>query len=175
MTARRDDEIAGDVDTSAGRVYTRDTYQREFRNAGQVSDHGLAQSIDQTDRVKQTSTSTRHGRVARAEQLIESYPISVDFDAALYQSDQNFELQGTVHMGQDVVNVRADRTPPPTSAPGCGRSTPMACSSRTDGVTSESDGSSRTKYVGTDDRGRPYHHRIVSEHGQVVRDVVRRG
>jgi hypothetical protein len=42
---------------------------------------------------------------------------------------------------------------------------------RTDGVTSESDGSSTTRYVGTDDRGRPYHHRIVTDHGQVVRDV----
>ncbi|MBE7195977.1 MAG: hypothetical protein INR66_26295 [Gordonia polyisoprenivorans] len=39
---------------------------------------------------------------------------------------------------------------------------------RTNGVTTETDGRSRTTYVGTNDVGRPYHRRIVTKHGQVV-------
>jgi hypothetical protein len=173
VTARRDDETAGYVDTSAGRIYTHDVYQRQFRNAGQVSDHGLVQSIDQSDRVTQSSTSTRHGRVVRDDRLTESYPISVDFNAASYVSDQNFSLQGTVHMGQDVAETQRDgRRPEHRAWNWTVDSTGVLA--RTDGVTSESDGSSKSTYDGTDDRGRPYHHRIVTDHGQVVRDVVHR-
>jgi hypothetical protein len=105
--------------------------------------------------------------------LTESYPISVDFDASSYVSDQNFSLQGTVHMGQDVADVqRAGRRPQFRGWKWTVDSTGVLA--RTDGVTSESDGSSSTAYAGTDDRGRPYYHRIVTDHGQVVRDVVRR-
>jgi hypothetical protein len=173
VTAARNDQIDGYVDTSAGRIYTHDSYRRDFRNVGQVSDHGLVQSIDQTDRVTQSSTSTRHGRVVRAERLAESYPISVDFDASSYVSDQNFALQGTVRMGQNVLDVRRDgRRPKVRGWRWTVDSTGVLA--RTDGVTSESDGSSSTSYAGTDDRGRPYYHRIVTDHGQVARDVVRR-
>jgi hypothetical protein len=173
VTARRNDQIAGYVDTSAGRIYTHDIYQRQFRNDGQVSDHGLVQSIDQSDRVTQSSTSTRHGRVVRDDRLTESYPISVDFNAASYVSDQNFSLQGTVHMGQVVAEMqRGGRRPERRAWKWTVDSTGVLA--RTDGVTSESDGSSRSTYEGTDDRGRPYYHRIVTEHGQVVRDVVHR-
>jgi len=123
--------------------------------------------------VQQSSTSIRHGRVVRADRLLESYPISVDFDAALYQSDQNFELRGTVHMGQDVA--RTHREGGRTEFRGWTWTVDSTgVLARTDGVTSESDGSSSTRYVGTDDRGRPYYHRIVTNHGQIVEDVVHR-
>ena len=168
LTAHRDDVVAGYVDTSAGRIDTRATYERQFRNAGQVSDHGLIQSIDQSDRITQTSVSTRNGREVRDQRLVESYPISVDFSAASYVSDQNFSLEGTVHMAQDVGQVVRE----------AGRSDVRGWTWRVDsngvlaranGVTSESDGSSTTSYAGTDDLGRPYYRRIVTEHGKVVR------
>ena len=44
--------------------------------------------------------------------------------------------------------------------------------SRTNGVTSESDGHSTTSYVGSTDAGRPYWHFITTNHGQVTRDVA---
>jgi hypothetical protein len=167
VTAHRDDVVAGFVDTSAGRIYTRATYGRQFRNAGQVSDHGLVQSIDQSDRIAQTSVSTRNGGVVREERLLESYPISVDFSAASYVNDQNFSLEGTVHMAQDVAQVVRE----------AGRSDARAWTwkvdsngvlARANGVTSESDGGSTTSYAGTDDLGRPYYRRIVTQHGRVV-------
>jgi hypothetical protein len=172
VTARRDDALAGYVDTSAGRIRTHVTYQRQFRNTGQVSDHGLVQSIDQRDRVAQTSVSTRNGRVVRDDRLVESYPVSVDFSAASYVNDQNFSLQGTVHMGQDVASVgRSGGRPEARAWTWVVDSTGVL--SRTSGVTSESDGHSRTSYAGTDDLGRPYYHRIVTQHGLVVTDVER--
>jgi hypothetical protein len=172
VTARRDDALAGYVDTSAGRIRTHVTYQRQFRNTGQVSDHGLVQSIDQRDRVAQTSVSTRNGRVVRDDRLVESYPVSVDFSAASYVNDQNFSLQGTVHMGQDVASVgRSGGRPEARAWTWVVDSTGVL--SRTNGVTSESDGHSSTSYAGTDDQGRPYYHRIVTQHGLVVTDVER--
>ena len=46
--------------------------------------------------------------------------------------------------------------------------------SRTDGVNSESDGSSTSSYVGDDDRGRHYEHYLASNHGLITKNVVRR-
>lgn len=172
VSARRNDVIAGYVDSSAGRVYTRDTYRRQFRNSGQISDHGLVQSIRQTDNVTQSSVSTHDGRTVRSERLNESYPISVGFSAASFVNDQNFSLHGTVAMAQNVADLTRD---------GNGRTRrgwtwkvdSTGVLARSNGVTSEADGSATTLYAGTDDQGRPYFHRIVADHGHIVSNVER--
>jgi hypothetical protein len=171
VTASRSDAIGGYVNTSAGRIYTRDTYRRTYSNGGQVTDNGLVQSIQQTDRVTQSSVSTRGDTVVRSATLAEWYPLSVDFSAASYVDDQNFALQGTVHMGQDVAAVvrEAGRR----TVRGWGWTLDSTGSlARTAGITSESDGHSSTAYAGTDDRGRPYHRSITTNHGRVVTDTA---
>jgi Peptide N-acetyl-beta-D-glucosaminyl asparaginase amidase A len=172
VTAHRNDVIAGYVDSSAGRVYTRDTYLRQFSNSGQVSDHGLVQSIDQTDNVTQSSVSTQDGRTVRSERLVESYPISVDFSAASFVNDQNFTLQGTVDMAQHVTDLTRDGSGQ-TRRGWAWKVDSTGVLARSNGVTSEADGSATTLYAGTDDQGRPYFHRIVADHGQIVSNVER--
>lgn len=170
VTGSRADTVAGYVDTSAGRIVTRDTYHRAYHQTGQVTDNGLVQSIDQSDRVVQTSVSTRGATVVRSASLAESYPISVDFSAALYTDDQNFSLDGTVDMGQDVASAVRD---------GATRTVrgwtwdvdSYGILARSAGVTSESDGHSSTSYTGTDDLGRPYHRAITTDHGRIVTDT----
>ncbi|HEV7203026.1 MAG TPA: peptide-N4-asparagine amidase [Jatrophihabitans sp.] len=170
VTGNRADTVAGYVDTSAGRIDTRDTYRRTYTQSGRVTDNGLVQSIDQTDRVVQSSVSTRGAQVVRSSSLAESYPISVDFSAAQYVDDQNFSLEGTVDMGQDVASVVHD---------GAARAIrgwswdvdSYGILARSAGVTSGSDGHSRTAYAGTDDLGRPYHRAITTDHGRVVTDT----
>jgi hypothetical protein len=170
VTGSRVDTVAGYVDTSAGRIYTRDTYRRAFAQTGQVTDNGLVQSIDQTDRVVQSSVSSRGATVVRSSSLAESYPLRVDFSAAQYVDDQNFSLDGTVSMGQDIASVvRAGGI---SSVRGWTWGVDSyGILARSAGVTSESDGHSSTAYTGTDDLGRPYHRAITSNHGRVVTDT----
>ena len=106
MTARRDDESPA-TSTPRPAGSTPGTPTARYRNRG--SQRRRPRPSSRCRRTPVSRPRRRRGTAGwcAAEQLIESYPISVDFDTALYQSDQNFELQGTVHMGQDVVNVRA--------------------------------------------------------------------
>lgn len=168
-TGQRHDVTAGYLDTSAGRVSSTVTTSRSYHNAGTVSDNGLVQSVQQTDRIGQTSISANRGRIVRSSTSTESYPIEVDFSAADYVNDQNFSLQGTVRMGQTVASSVFD-----------GRHLTVrgwtwtvdssGVLSRVDGVNTESDGHSSTSYLGTDDRGRLYLHRITTNHGRVLTD-----
>ncbi|MGN6413571.1 peptide-N4-asparagine amidase [Flexivirga sp.] len=167
--ARRSDVISGYVDTSAGRVVTTVKTTRDWKNSGSVGDAGMVQHVTQSDAMTTRSVSRVGHRVVRDESLRESYPITVDFSAADYVDDQNFSLHGTVDMTQRVSSFVRD-----------GRQharrgwdwnvTSYGVLARTNGVTSESDGHSTTSYVGTDDTGRPYWHRIATDHGQVVTD-----
>ena len=167
-TAVRHDVTAGYLQTSRGRVVSTVRNDRSWSNAGTVSDNGLVQTVRQCDTIGQRSTSTVGRRLLASSSLIENYPITVDFSAAQYVDDQNFSLTGTVHMGQQVASVLT----------GAGRPVIRAWNwtvdsygilSRAAGVTSASDGHSRTSYLGTDDRGRLYHKTITTDHGRVVR------
>ena len=171
VSGSRHDVIAGYVDTSAGRVYTTTTYRRDYGQTGSVSDGGLVQSIDQTDKVRQTSVSSlgagEKSRVLRHSMLRESYPIAVDFSAASYVDDNNYSLEGWVDMGQQVVSTVAD-----------GRDHAVrhwdwtvdsyGIQGRSDGEISARDGHSRTSYSGTDDVGRHYRRTITTNHGLVT-------
>jgi len=168
-SARRADETAGYVDTSAGRVYTTVKNTRSWRNAGSVSDNGMVQSIDQSDHLSQRSISRVGHHLVRSSSVRESYPISVDFSAANYTDDQNFSLNGTVHMGQQVTSlVRDGRRPMMRHWNWTVDS--YGVLARANGVTSESDGHSTSSYHGTDDLGRPYWHLIRTNHGKVLSD-----
>ena len=167
--AERSDETTGYVDTSAGRVYTTVANGREWQNAGTASDNGLVQSIAQTDRMTQNSTSRIGNRTVRSSTLSESYPITVDASSANYTNDQNFSLTATVHMGQQVDSVVKE------GSSRTARNWDWTVDSygilgRTAGVTSESDGHSSSSYAGKDDAGHPFRHYIETNHGQVLVD-----
>lgn len=167
--ASRRDVLSGYVNTSDGRVFTTAVNGRAWRNSGTLSDNGLVQSITQSDYITQLSASRIGHRVVRSTSLLESYPISVDFSAANYTDDQNFSLNGTVDMGQQVLSVVAQGSKP-TIRGWNWTVKSYGVLARTDGVTSEADGHSKTSYVGTDDRGRPYWHYITTDHGRVLVD-----
>ncbi|MFC6705103.1 peptide-N4-asparagine amidase [Flexivirga alba] len=168
-TARRSDMLSGYVDTLAGRVVTTVNTSRNWSNSGSVGDSGMVQSITQQDAMTTQSVSRIGHRVVRSASLNESYPISVDFSAADYVNDQNFSLNGTVDMTQQVSS--SVRTGSQLVRRGWDWNvTSYGVLARKDGTTSESDGHSTTSYAGTDDNGRPYWHRITTDHGQVVTD-----
>jgi len=168
-TAARADRLSGYVDTSAGRVVTTVNTARRWSNSGSIGDSGLVQSISQRDMMTTKSVSRIGHRVLRSSALRESYPISVDFSAANYVNDQNFSLEGTVEMTQRVSSSVTDGRER-TRRGWDWNVTSYGILARENGVTSESDGHSSTSYVGTDDLGRHYWHRITTNHGQVVTD-----
>ena len=176
VSAARHDTVTGYVDTSAGRVYTTTTYRRTFGQTGAVSHAGLVQSVDQSDKVTQTSVSTlgtgRHARVLRSSTLTESYPISFDFSAASYVDDDNYSLEGTVDMGQKVASLVTGSGSPVARAWDWTVDS-YGVQARSGGVTSAKDGHSTTSYVGTDDRGLPHRTSITTDHGLVVKTVGR--
>ncbi|GGB29648.1 hypothetical protein GCM10011492_20080 [Flexivirga endophytica] len=168
-TVRRSDTLSGYVDTSAGRIVTTVNTSRNWSNSGSIGDGGMVQHITQTDAMNTRSVSRIGHRVVRDSSLWESYPITVGFSAADYVDDQNFSLNGTVDMTQRVSRLVRDGQQ--IERRGWDWNvTSYGVLARKDGTTSESDGHSTTSYTGTDDSGRPYWHRITTNHGQVVTD-----
>ncbi len=170
-TTARNDVTAGYVDTSAGRVYTNVTRAMAYRSDDTVTTNGLVQHIVQTDDGTQTSTSTVRGHTSASRHAY-SYPITIDYSAANYVNDQNFSLTGSVDMTQTLSDaVRSGPQWRPVR-----QSTEYVRSSgvlsRANGVTSESDGRSTSRYAGDDDRGHWYVHDLASNHGLITSDVV---
>lgn len=167
-TGTRHDVIAGYVDTSAGRIWTTDTYDRSFDQTGSVSDGGWTQTIDQTDHVRQSSVSTlgttqSGARVVRRWSLDETYPITVDFTGS-YTDAQNYQLEATVDMGQQVAQQL-------TGTPDQQWNWTVdsyGVQARFAGAITALDGHSTTQYDGTDDLGAVHHNKIVTDHGWVT-------
>ncbi|BCJ37016.1 hypothetical protein Athai_45190 [Actinocatenispora thailandica] len=174
VRASRNDVTAGYVDTSAGRVRTTVRSTLSYRNVDDVTAAGMAQSIEQTVSGRQRSTSTVDGHRVAASRHDFCYPLSVDYSAAAYTDDQNFSLTGTVEMARVVRTAAAGRRGWQTTERGREWLRSTGILTRTDGVTTASDGSSRSTYDGLDDVGRPYHHRIVTDHGRILSDVAHR-
>ncbi|TWE10175.1 peptide-N4-asparagine amidase [Rudaeicoccus suwonensis] len=168
-TASRADTLTGYVNTSAGRVVTTVTTNRNYDNSGTIGDAGLVQSIKQTDDMSSQSVSRIGRRIISSSTLKESYPISVDFSAASYVDDNNFSLSGTVDMSQIVASATSSTGQRwPTLRAWDWNVSSYGVLARANGVTSESDGHSTTSYVGTNDIGRFYWDQITTDHGQVT-------
>jgi hypothetical protein len=168
VTGKRHDVIAGYVDTSRGRIYTTDTYDRSFSQTGSVANGGWTQSIDQSDHVRQSSVSTLGttnpgARVVRRWNLEETYPISVDFTGS-YTDGQNYQLEATVDMGQQV----AEQTTGLPNQQWDWTVDSYGIQARSAGAITALDGHSTTRYDGTDDLGTVHHNRIETEHGRVT-------
>jgi hypothetical protein len=167
-TARRSDVVTGYVDTSAGRVWTTVRYDRDYRQDGTISGGGWVQSIDQTDHVAQSSVSRLGpaGPVVRRWSVDETYPISVAFSGS-WADDQNYSLQATVDMGQQVASALTSGDA--TVARGWDWTVDSwGEQARSAGVISAKDGHSTTSYVGTDDAGAHHDRTITTEHGLVT-------
>lgn len=98
------------------------------------------------------------------------YPITINYSAAAYVNDQNFSLTGTVNMTQTLGDLVVDG--PGGIARGSSENVDSyGILARTNGVTSTSDGHSTSRFIGTDDQGRPYVHYLASNHGLFTEDV----
>ncbi|MFD9889198.1 peptide-N4-asparagine amidase [Amycolatopsis sp. NPDC059027] len=170
VTAKRHDVTAGYLDTSAGRVFTRVERTRDYRNSDDITRNANAQHLVQADHGQQTSVSRVDGRVIAADRHSWSYPLTVDASPLTLTDDQNFELGGTVDMTKQLTDETGDGSHwrPKSSSREWLWSTGTL--TRTNGVTTGSDGSSRTLYTGPDDRGRPYFHYVASKHGLITAD-----
>lgn len=153
-TTSRTDVTGGYVDTSSGRVDTRVVRTMAYRNDDTVSGNGLVQHIVQNDSGTQTSIVDGHVTATHAY----DYPITIDYSAAAYVDDQNFSLTGTVDMTQTLVDSRLGASTENVTSSGV--------LSRTNGVTSESDGHSTSYYLGNG-----YYHYLASNHGLITRNV----
>jgi hypothetical protein len=166
VTAARQDVTSGWLSTSRGRVVTTVTRSMDYRNDDTVTDGGLTQSIRQADRGTQTVASTGSPTTRHSY----DYPLTVDYSAAQYVDDQNFSLTGTVDMTMTLSDsVAHGRAWLPVAG-----STETVDSTgilaRTAGVTSQSDGSSRSWFLGTDDRHHLYARTISTNHGLITHD-----
>lgn len=171
VTATRSDVTRGYVVTSAGKVTTTVGRTLDYRNTDDVTDNGLVQAVRQSDSGTQTVTTTRGHHSSSAVHRY-SYPLTVDYSAADYVDDQNFELTGHVVMTRVIhdATTRGGHTRRTSSDEVLDSYGSLA---RTNGTTSESDGRSTSRYVGIGAAGRRYVHSLASEHGVVTRDVVR--
>jgi hypothetical protein len=172
VTSNRKDVTSGYLDTSAGRVYTTVERTRNYRNSDDVTGNGLVQHVVQTDDGAQTSTSTVDGRVRSADRHSYSYPITVDVSAANYVDDQNFQLTGAVDMTQTLRDETGDGRHWRTTSGSTEWLNSSGVLGRTNGVNTESDGRSKTRFVGTTDTGRPYYHYVASNHGLITGNVT---
>jgi peptide N-acetyl-beta-D-glucosaminyl asparaginase amidase A len=167
----RTDVTAGWLDTSAGRVYTRVVRTMAYRNSDTVTDNGFAQRLVQHDSGEQTSTSTRDGQVVSGTRHTYDYPLTVDYTIGSFVDGNNYSLSGTVDMTQTLSDAAAsERGWQPAS-----RSTEYVDSygilTRTNGVVTESDGNSTSRYTGDNDLGQWYVHYLASDHGLITKDV----
>ena len=171
VTTQRDDVTAGYLVSSQGRVTTTVRRTMSYRNTDDVTGSGLVQSVRQSDTGAQTVTTTRGHQSTSAVHRY-SYPLSVDYSAANFVDDQNFELTGHVVMTRQVSDATTSgrRTATSSSTENVDSDGTLA---RTNGVTTESDGHSTSSYVGTDVDGSHYEHYLASEHGLITKDVVR--
>ncbi|MBO0842007.1 MAG: hypothetical protein J2O46_02390 [Nocardioides sp.] len=171
-TGTRNDTATGYVDTSAGRIYTTTTYGRRLSQTGTISDGGFVQAVDQTDRVDQSSVSRvgKDGRIVRSSALHETYPLSFSYSAASYVDDNNYSLEGTVDMRQQVSSRVVDGGAPVVRGWDWDVDS-YGIQARSGGTTSAKDGHSTSHYVGTDDLGRHHDKLITTEHGLVTSTV----
>ena len=167
VTATQTETTSGYLITSAGRVTTTVTRTAAYRNDLTLTDDGLTQAVRQSDRGSQTVTTSGGARPPQVAHTW-SYPIDVDASAAQYVDDQNFSLSGHVRMSR--VTVDADGVPADARS-GAETVDTQGVLARTNGVTTTSDGSSTTSFVGTDDTGAFRQRAIVTSHGQIVSDT----
>lgn len=171
-TTARHDVTAGWIDTSRGRVYTRVERTMSYGSDDSITDGGLTQHLEQSDRGSQTSVSTRTGRTVAASQQNYDYPLTVDFSAAQFVDDQNFSLTAMVSMGQNLsAAVLRDGHLVPTR-PSAETLSSYGVLSRVNGQNTESDGHSASRYTGMDDAGRCYDHQLASNHGLITQNRV---
>ena len=142
-----------------------------YRNADTVTDGGFAQRLVQQDSGGQTSTSTRDGQVVSGTRHTYDYPLTVDYTIGSFVDGNNYSLSGTVDMTQTLSDaVGSEDGWRPVS-----RSTENVDSygilTRTNGVVTESDGNSTSRYVGDNDQERWYVHDLASDHGLITKDV----
>lgn len=169
VTGSRNDELEGYVDTSAGRIYTKTSYVRDYRQDATVDlTADFTQNVKQTDTVTSSSVSEdENGNVVRSTKQTESYPLDVDFTAADYTDDNGYDYTGHVRMEQNVDISSSDG-----AWPGAAKYDWTLDSSgtmaRTDGELTKSDGKSDSTYSGTDDSGAIWNNSISTEHGKVV-------
>jgi Peptide N-acetyl-beta-D-glucosaminyl asparaginase amidase A len=167
----RTDVTAGWLDTSAGRVYTRVVRTMAYRNDDTVTNGGWSQRLVQHDSGEQTSTSTVNGHVVAGTDHTYDYPLTVDYTIGSYVDSQNYSLSGTVDMTQTLSDALASGAGwQPAS-----RSTEYVDSygvlARTNGVVTESDGNSTSRYAGDNDQGQWYIHYLASDHGLITKDL----
>ncbi|MDT4925330.1 MAG: hypothetical protein QOG01_3043 [Pseudonocardiales bacterium] len=167
----RHDVTAGWIDTSAGRITTQVVRTMAYRNVDTLTDGGVTQHVVQSDTGGQSVTSTSGGRVVSGSQHRYDYPLTIDFSAAQFTDDQNFSLTSSVDMMQGLADLVLHGMRWTIARASSEALSSTAVLTRVAGLNTESDGSSHSNYVGTDDQGRPYMHYLASNHGLITQDV----
>ena len=165
VTSSRKDTTSGYVTTSAGRITTTVVRSSSYRNVDTVEDAGLTQHVTQAASGVQTVTSTA-GRTHVVASHTWNYPLQVDSAVPVFTDDQNFSLSGRVSMSRILSDSVAGGLGPHSRSTDTLTSTGSL--SRTDGVTTASDGSSSAQYSGVDTHGSVYRSRVTSAHGRIT-------
>ncbi|OLE21541.1 MAG: hypothetical protein AUG49_21785 [Catenulispora sp. 13_1_20CM_3_70_7] len=170
----RDWAVAGYVDTSRGRVYTRVVRHSDYSNSNDVAQAGTVQTTAQRDS-GWTRTTTTVGPGPGHRQVRQdnwSYPIDVKSTFVPGATSDSYTVTGQVSVARHLATTEA--------GPGNAFKTLSVVDDavrakgnlqREAGVAVAADGSDSERYVGVDG-GTCYGHFIAADHGYVTQDVA---
>lgn len=172
VSANRDWQTSGYLDTSAGRIRTTVTQHADYLNTDAVSSGGQKQVMSQDEQgTTVVTTAPEHGHVTATKHTWD-YPITVDSYVPLFTDGNNYSLSATVHQGRILADSvsqgdhwrTVDTTRDIVDATGV--------LARTNGVVTAADGSDSEHWTGTTDTGACYDHLIRAAHGYVTEDHI---
>jgi hypothetical protein len=170
----RDWAVAGYVDTSHGRVWTRIVRHSDYSNSDDVASAGTVQTTVQRDS-GWTETSTTDGpglghRQVRRDSW--SYPIDAKSTYVPGAAADSYSVSGQVSVARHLDTVQADHGnafKTVSSVDDAVRA--QGTLERDAGVVVAADGSDSERYVGVDADG-CYGHYIAADHGYVTQDLM---
>jgi hypothetical protein len=169
VSAKRDYVTAGYVNTSRGRVSTRVSDALSFSNNDLVSSGGEDQDVTQSQNGAETITTTGGGAPS-VEHRAWSYPLRVDSQVPLFTDDNNFELSATVYQERKVSDTLIARGHARVLTSYDDQVGAQGELARSNGVTSESDGSDWEHWQGLTDNGGYWNKIVAGDHGQLTED-----
>ncbi|NUR61647.1 MAG: hypothetical protein HOV87_23755 [Catenulispora sp.] len=170
----RDWAVAGYVDTSHGRVFTRVVRHSDYSNSDDVASAGTVQTTVQRD-AGWTETTTTDGpgpghRQVRRDSW--SYPIDAKSVYVPGAASDSYSVSGQVSVARHLDTVQADHGNAFKAVSSVDDAVRAQGSLQRDaGVVVAADGSDSERYVGVDG-GRCYGHYIAADHGYVTRDLM---
>jgi len=166
--------VAGYVDTSHGRVYTRVVRRSDYSNSDDVAQAGTVQTTTQRDSGWTETTTTDGPGLGHRQVRHDSWSYPIDAKSTFVQgaTSDSYTVTGQVTVARHLTSVAADHGNA-FKALSSVDDTVQAKGNlqRVAGVVVAADGSDSERYFGVEG-GRCYAHFIAADHGYVTQDLA---